>query len=162
MTAEEQGVVDRLLSVCPGSVLEREFKLNRVHGDFIPWNLKVSSDEGNPLSVIDWEYFRSRGFPLSDFAFFTWFTQDFLSPDSLPSNAEFLECLKEPTIRKFAIEAGMKTQDLVWGLIAALLENAYARRQAGHSEANGVVVGLLRRASTLMEHIVREAGRLVV
>jgi len=34
-----------------------------IHGDFVPYNIKLKNDK---LALIDWEFFRSRGFPLYD------------------------------------------------------------------------------------------------
>ena len=155
---EEHQLIERFLSRCPSPVLERPLKLNRVHGDFIPWNLKVGSDPTSPLSVIDWEYYRPRGLPLSDFAFFTYFTLDFLSPKNIPSNPRFLKSINERSIVEFAIRSGLTPPDLPWVLVGALIENALARRQAGHEIGNAVVSGLLSRAAGLLNYLEFSTG----
>lgn len=46
----------------------------RLHGDFAPWNLKISRHDQSMIAV-DWEEFRPVGFPLYDFIHFYFIQQ---------------------------------------------------------------------------------------
>lgn len=63
-SAELRASTRRLLDSCNG---DGQFAASWVHGDFAPWNLKLS---GGQLAAYDWEDADGRGLPLHDLAHF--------------------------------------------------------------------------------------------
>lgn len=57
---------DEILVKIESSLKNRELPSIRIHGDFAPWNTKISHNE---LFIFDWEYSKRNGLPYYDFIY---------------------------------------------------------------------------------------------
>lgn len=86
----------------------------RIHGDFVPWNLRELPD-GN-CTLLDWELARQRGLPLYDFCHF-YYMQSLLF---YPETCFYDELLREGAWRGYFEQLGL-AQALLPRLAAAFL-----------------------------------------
>ena len=81
------GQLDRVLSL---SIWDKNIQSVRVHGDFVPWNLKKSE---NNLFVYDWEYSIESFLPFYDLIYYKFYVEKNLKKRISINTYEYLDAL---------------------------------------------------------------------
>lgn len=107
---EELAQIDTLIDRMNG---KEDMPATRVHGDFAPWNLKLTTDGG--ICAVDWEESRKLGLPYDDLAHYIVSCSRLLGKRGAPE-------LTSRLIRHYGEELGIpySTQETLWPLMLAL------------------------------------------